>query len=60
MGSLMQTLKIIFRDADNKRYQEVLSDRRRYGELMQMDEKGEIVVDELNFSQPKHRKRKGR
>jgi hypothetical protein len=56
----MQALKIIFRDADNKRYQEVLSDRRRYDELMTMDKKSEIVVDELNFLQPKYRKRKDR
>lgn len=56
----MQTLKIVFRDADNKRYEEILSDRRRYGELMTMDEKGEITIDEFNFFQPKYRKRKDR
>ena len=56
----METLKVVLRDADNKRYEEVLSDRRRYDELMTMDEKSEIVVDELNFFQPKYRKRKDR
>lgn len=50
MGALTETLKIVLRDADNKRYEGVLSDRRRYDELMTMDEKSEIVVDELIFS----------